>query len=543
MLRILRRIVALILFSVLTLFFLDFSKNLIPYLEPLVRIQFLPALLAHSFILLGILLVLTWLFGRFYCSFLCPMGILQDILARLGKTGSIFRKKDSDKRKKSCYEYHPAHNKFRWAFLIILILGFVTGLSILPALLDPYSAYGRIVTHLFRPLYLYGNNLLAQSGVKVNEHSLYAVEIVFRSGVFLVAVGTLLIVGFLAVRFGRLYCNTVCPVGTFLGILSRFSLFKVRLNAEKCKSCGMCARICKSSCIDIQNKIIDTSRCVDCFNCLGQCRFDALSYRWGSPAKTPVSDVPASGSSAMPPADSSRRTFLSLLTALGTAICHHKVFALQADAPSDSSESGSSASKTVSSLEVPRGKDHRDSAISPPGSRSWKHLARHCTACHLCITKCPSNVLKPAFLEYGIGGMLQPTMSFEHGFCNYDCTVCGEICPNGALTPFTQEEKHTTQIGEVHLELELCITYHDGTSCGACAEHCPTGAVHMIPHKGALTIPELTPEWCVGCGACEYICPVRPIRAIHVEGHRVHQEAQIAPQKPQEEVKLDDFGF
>ena len=142
----------------------------------------------------------------------------------------------------------------------------------------------------------------------------------------------------------------------------------------------------------------------------------------------------------------------------------------------------------------------RQVPISPPGSLGHEHLGQHCTACHLCISKCPSRVLKPALLEYGLSGMMQPMMYFDKGFCNYDCTVCSDVCPNGAILPLSVEEKHRTQVGRVVFVEDFCIVHTDGTSCGACSEHCPTQAVSMIPYRDGLTIPHTNPQICVGCG-------------------------------------------
>jgi ferredoxin len=185
----------------------------------------------------------------------------------------------------------------------------------------------------------------------------------------------------------------------------------------------------------------------------------------------------------------------------------------------------------------------RKNAISPPGALSREHLQRHCTSCHLCIDKCPTQVLKPAFTEYGLGGMMQPMMYFEKGYCNYSCTLCSEVCPTGALKPLTVAEKHLTQVGQVVFVEDLCVVHTEGTNCGACAEHCPTQAVTMVPYKNELTIPHTNPEICVGCGGCEYICPVRPHRAIHVEANLEHKKAKPFDKGEKQKVEIQDFGF
>jgi len=180
--------------------------------------------------------------------------------------------------------------------------------------------------------------------------------------------------------------------------------------------------------------------------------------------------------------------------------------------------------------------------ITPPGSKGQEHLASHCTSCHLCVSKCPAHIIKPAFMEYGFGGIMQPTISFEKGFCNYDCTICGDVCPNEAIHPLTVEEKHRTQIGYVVFVKEDCIVYMDETSCGACSEHCPTQALSMVPYKDGLTIPKVDTDICVGCGGCEYVCPTTP-RAVHIEGNPVHKEAIPFHDPEQGELEIDGFGF
>lgn len=182
-------------------------------------------------------------------------------------------------------------------------------------------------------------------------------------------------------------------------------------------------------------------------------------------------------------------------------------------------------------------------AISPPGSVSAEHLLKRCTACHLCVAKCSSKVLKPAFMEYGVRGAMAPMMHFEKGFCNFDCVDCSNVCPNGALIPLSVEQKHRLQVGKVVFKPEICVVHTDGTSCGACSEHCPTQAVKMVPYKNGLTEPFIDEDICVGCGGCEYICPVRPQRAIYVKGNKVHQQAKAFVVEKKEEQEITDFGF
>jgi ferredoxin len=179
----------------------------------------------------------------------------------------------------------------------------------------------------------------------------------------------------------------------------------------------------------------------------------------------------------------------------------------------------------------------------PPGAINREHFTGICTACHLCVSACPTGVLQPSLFEYGFFGMMQPFMDYDTNFCNHECVRCTEVCPNGAILPLTKDMKLTTQIGIARFEKQNCVVYVDETSCGSCSEHCPTKAVRMVPYKGELTIPEITPDICVGCGACEYACPVTPFKAIVVDGHLQHQTAQKPPEETLEEKPLEDFPF
>lgn len=516
MLKKIRVVVSIVLFSLITLYFLDFAGLLPASFNFLTDIQFIPALLALNVIILVALLLLTLVFGRVYCSSICPMGIYQDMVAWLSKKY----------KKKKKYTYSKAKTILRWSVLSAVLIGFLFGFTFLLGLLDPYGAYGRMVTHVFRPAYLAGNNLMETIFTSFDNYTFYKAGI-YGLGVFstTVALITLIVIGYLAWRNGRTYCNTICPVGTTLGFISRFSLIKVYFEDEKCNMCGLCAMKCKASCIDSKNKQIDYSRCVNCFNCIETCNRSAMKYslialrRKKIADSAPVyTDLKETGT-----VDESKRRFLS--ATLVTSIAAGNLLAQQA-----------------SGGLMPKRELKRQTPISPPGAVSFDHLREKCISCHLCVSKCPSHVIKPAFLEYGLGGMMQPKLYFDHGFCNYDCTVCGDVCPTDALTKLSKEEKHHTQMGKVNFIKENCIVYYDETNCGACSEHCPTQAVHMVPYKGSLTIPETNQEICIGCGGCEYVCPAIPYKAIYVEGLSVQNTFEVKREEV-EDIKIDDFGF
>ena len=172
--------------------------------------------------------------------------------------------------------------------------------------------------------------------------------------------------------------------------------------------------------------------------------------------------------------------------------------------------------------------------MSPPGSISTEHFTSTCTACHLCISSCPTKVLQPSLTEWGMFNIFQPFMDYNTSFCNYECNVCSDVCPTGAIIPIIAEKKKLTQLGKAIFVKENCIVETENTACGACSEHCPTKAVQMVDYKNGLKIPEVTDKYCIGCGACEFACPVRPFKAIYVDAHLVHR---VAEKKPTE--KLD----
>ena len=532
MLRKTRITFSILFFTLITIFFLDFAEVLPQEFHVVAMIQFIPALLALNWIILVALLLLTFVFGRVYCSSICPMGVYQDIV-------SWIRKKTSNKKNKKRYKYKPALNILRWSFLGATLVAFLFGFSFLLGLLDPYSAFGRMAVHLFKPAYQAGNNLLADVFTHFGNNTFYRVGIYLLSLTStIIALITLITVGILAWRNGRIYCNSVCPVGTALGFISKYALYQIRFDSEKCTLCGSCSRNCKASCIDFKNMTVDGSRCINCFNCIESCKESGLKYRRVIARSTATKQANNESRSAINTSLRAKRSNpiinrstkeaqqrrLFLTTLLITTYAAGKLF----------------AEKTLHL--GPKVDIKRRQPIMPPGATTIEQFSQKCTSCHLCVSKCPSRVIKPSFLEYGIGGMMQPMLDFDHRFCNYDCTLCADVCPTGALTHLTQETKHTTQIGVVQLYLENCIVYTDETNCGACSEHCPTQAVSMIPYKGSLTIPHIKQEICVGCGGCEFICPSKPYKAIFVEGVTKHVTIELEHDEVKE-YEIDGFGF
>ena len=488
MLRKIRLTLAILFFGLITLLFLDFTGTIHAWFGWMAKIQFLPAVLALNVAVIVFLVALTLIFGRVYCSVICPLGVLQDLFGWMGK-----------KQKKNRYSYSPAKNWLRYGVLVLFVAALMAGVGSFVALLAPYSSFGRIASNLLAPIYGWGNNLLAYFAERMDSYAFYETEVWIASlPTFIIAVVTLVVLIVLAWRGGRTYCNTICPVGTVLGVLSRFSWLAPVIDTEKCNACGLCARNCKASCIDSKNHQIDYSRCVACMDCIEKCNKGAISYR---PRKKQAK--------AAPVVDESRRSALTATAILATTSL------LKAQ---EKKRDGGLA--VIEDKVVPE----RKTRLVPPGALSIKNFEQHCTACQLCVSVCPNDVLRPST---GLLTLMQPEMSYENGYCRPECTKCSDVCPAGAIKPITREEKSSRQIGHAVWIKKNCIMHEDKVDCGKCKDACPTGAIQIVvnescPNKCKNVV--VNTERCIGCGACEHLCPVRPLSAIYVEGHEVHRE-------------------
>ena len=458
-----RIILALAFWVGITLLFLGIPE-LAKWLGWMPKMQFLPAVLAVNLTTIAIVIVSCLLIGRIYCSTVCPLGVMQDGISHI----SVFVKRMRGNRRP--FRHRKEIKWLRYGIWVLFVLAIVFGFQSFVAVLAPYSAYGRIVNSILN----------------------------FNAGTVLIAaVATLLLTGILAWFTGREYCNEVCPVGTTLSFFSRFAIFRPVIDAEKCKNCKVCENNCKAGCIDIANHKIDYSRCVDCFDCLGNCKFDALhlkNYYKKSSLRTAEE-----GSSSVNP----RRAFIA-----GAAM---GLTAVALGAQNKKKDGGYAAVEDKLALE-------RETPLTPPGSASIKDFYRRCTACQLCIAACPNGVLRPSSsLEH----LMQPEMGFEKGYCRPECTKCSEVCPSGAIIAITREEKTQYHVGSASIDRGLCVA-EQGTKCGNCARHCPTGAIQMVQSPDGYMVPSVDAAVCIGCGACENLCPSRPVSAITVNGRHNH---------------------
>ena len=490
MLKKIRTILAVVFFTLITLLFLDFTGTLHHWFSWMAKIQFLPAVLALNVGVIIALVLLTFVFGRIYCSIICPLGVFQDVLARLN-------------RKKNKYSYSKALSWLRYTMLGVMVVALLAGIGSVFQLLAPYSAYGRIATMIFQPLWKIGNNLLASIADHLDSYAFYHVEQVAVSlAVLIVAIVTFIVLAILAWRNGRTYCNTICPVGTVLSFVARFSFLKIHFDLDKCKNCSLCSKNCKASCIDFKTHTVDYSRCVVCGDCIESCKFGALRYD----NKRIHQKAQAEGGAI----DTSKRSFLVASALLTTAALAQK---------KDKVMDGGLAE--LEDKVAPK----RLTPLTPPGSLAHWHFARHCTGCQLCVSECPNHVLRPST---DLMHFMLPEMSYERGYCRPECTRCSEVCPAGAIHLIDKEEKTSIQIGHAVWIKKNCVILTDEVECGNCARHCPSGAIEMLPldenNEESPMVPAINENACIGCGACEYVCPSRPFSAIYVEGHEVHRK-------------------
>ena len=291
---------AAVTFTLITLLFLDLTGSLHAWLGWLAKIQFWPAVLALNVAVVAGLLILTLIFGRIYCSVICPLGIMQDIISALHGI-----------RKRNRFSFSPEKRWLRYGVLVVFLASCVAGINVIVSLLAPYSSYGRMVNSILRPVWTAGNNVLASLAERMDSYAFYSVDVWMRSlPTLIIAAATFVIIAVLAWRGGRTYCNTICPVGTILSFFARFSWFKVSIDGNKCVSCRLCEKNCKASAIDVKTGRIDYSRCVVCGNCIGKCNKDAIRYIHPAKAEAHKAEAKHEGGNENGSVDSGRRSFL-----------------------------------------------------------------------------------------------------------------------------------------------------------------------------------------------------------------------------------------
>ncbi len=526
-LRRIRIAVSLFLFLSMLFLFLATGRGILdPVANVLLHLQLLPSLLSFfalffSITTLGFVLIilLTLVFGRVYCSSICPLGTFQDIMIAFSR---LFKS-----RKNRRFNYTSNRKRLlRYGVLAATLIFWISGSLFLINLLDPYSNFGKISVSLFKPAYIWITNSAAflLEGLDIfliSPRSMHTLpfDVILVSGI------VFLVISIMAVWRGRLFCNTLCPAGSILGLLSLKPLYRIVFNEKECTFCRKCEWVCKAECLNSRTHEVDYSRCINCFNCFSACPNEGLQYKPVFALNKTEVKQPLEGKASP---DEKRQFMLTLVTGMLSIPLISK---LARSRPVHTDQPGM----------VPI---ENQKVVTPPGSLSHDHFTSNCIACYLCVSACPTKVIVPSFFDYGLAGFMQPKLDYHKNFCNFDCVRCTEVCPTGAITKQSEEEKKLIKIGDVRFLAESCIVTVNRTDCGACSEHCPTKAVQMVPYEDGLFIPEVYPEICVGCGACEYACPTTPFKAIYVTGLPVHQEAvPIEDADGPREDDADDFPF
>lgn len=421
------------------------------HLAPLAKVQFWPSVAGGAILTATILAIVTILFGRWYCSVLCPLGILQD-------AAFIFHRK---RRQASA-------GKVQWIFRAIFALAFVAlgACGFGYALLEPYGIFGRIFT--------------TAAGASL--------------GVVIFA---------LAVWRGRIWCNWVCPVGTLLGLLSKCLPTGLKIDPSKCIGCKKCERNCRASAITISGKggQVDATKCVQCRDCTVLCPKGAISSFKAAQGGNAAAEPPQEGIT--------RREFI-----IGSAAT---LATLAVKAADEKTVDGGFAD-----ISWP-GVDKRNASLKPAGAHSISNFTSRCVGCQLCVKECPNHVLRPSMR---LRDFMQPEMAFDKGFCTPDCTRCSQVCPAGAIQPVTAEEKATIHIGHAQWHSDRCLAATEGVNCTACFRHCPVNAIKRVRGKEGSLIPVVDTFACIGCGACEHVCPARPMPGMTIKAFEHHREAR-----------------
>jgi MauM/NapG family ferredoxin protein len=477
---------------------LDYPVTYFFQLDPLIWIT--SFLSGHQWIkgfgwALGIV-ALTFFLGRIFCGFICPLGTLHHMVSYIRPA--------LKKQKMIQANQKHASQRFKYFLLILFLVSAVLGLN-LTGLLDPMAFFFRSLALAVLPGIGTGIkellDLAAQSDIKILNYISYSGEVLvspvfgygyqaFKSAWFMGIV--FLFILFLNRIRPRFWCRTLCPLGALLGILGRFSILRLEKDLEKCTNCSLCLQCCPGAASPIPGLKWDASECMYCFNCFNACPEDAIVFKLGwRPEVSKKTDM-------------GRRALLGgLLAGLSFPFFGRLDGRLH----------------TVSDARL----------IRPPGSLPEKDFLKLCQRCGLCMKVCPTNAINPALTEAGMAGFWTPNLIMTQGYCEYTCTLCGGVCPTGAIRKLSVKEKiqSPVSIGSAYVDRGRCLPWSGNGPCIVCEEHCPTSpkAIRLKEEQSfglsdgkavRVKLPYVDLERCVGCGICEFKCPVKGNPAIRV---------------------------
>ena len=445
-----------------------------------------------------LIIVITLLFGRVFCNWICPYGTLHQFV------GWIFNVNNGKDRIDS-NEYRPMYY-FKYAILVVFLLMASMG-SLQIGLLDPICLMYRTFATVIAPMTDMTIDVISLQAANAGLDTRVLDGLKFAPGVeSRVFIGSfwigLIMVGLLGANIviPRFFCRVLCPLGALLGVISRYSLFRINRDVHKCTDCNLCLTRCEGA-ADPMGKV-RLSECFSCMNCIDDCPEDALSFTM----------VGLDTKQVVPGPDMSRRKL---------------VFA---------SISGLLAYPLIKNDGVNIDKSFSPDLIRPPGSCEESEFLAKCIKCDQCINACPTNVLQPAtFQQGGLESLWTPVMEFRIGHCQLKCTMCTEVCPTGAIKKITTEEKlgkgdyekdGPIRLGTAFFDMGRCLPHAMEIPCVVCEEVCPTSpkaiqtkdeeVMDVYGNIIVLNKPFMVPDLCIGCGICETECPIKDERAVYV---------------------------
>ena len=440
-----------------------------------------------------LIIAATMVFGRFFCSFVCPFGTLHHM------TGSI---RPALKGKAMINANKTNNNRrIKYFLLIAFIAAAAVGFNY-AGLMDPISFLFRsLAVSIFPAMGIGLRNFfeaLAFSDIKMFNYLGYGLEALaapifgyenkaFQTG-WVIGILFLIILFLNRIR-PRFWCRVLCPLGALLGVFSRFTLLTLEKDETKCTHCGACVKACQGAASPEPGLQWQNAECLLCFNCTNACKEDALAFRFKKPSpKIMKTDI-------------GRRAVMGGLVA-GVSL------------------------PLLGRLDGRLSKVSSSKLIRPPGSLPETEFLDRCQRCGLCMKVCPTNVINPALSEAGLAGFWTPTLNMTLGYCEYTCTLCTSVCPTGAIAELTAKKKIETpvRIGSAYIDRGRCLPWNGNSACIVCEEHCPTSPkaiyfkkdVIMRPdgEKIDVQLPFVDLKRCVGCGICEFKCPVKGKPAI-----------------------------
>ena len=437
----------------------NWSQNVLSFQLGPEIIRLISGFAAMSVLGLAIILIIVVVFGRIYCSTICPLGFLQDISIWIGKMFAI----------KSKWVINSKKNLklVRIGILVGIVVLILAGSAIAVGLIEPFTIFSR---------FLYFLKMLFN---RLGSLSFWPVLIILTS---------ILLVFIPALKFGRFFCSWICPVGTVMWGLSPISIFRFKINQSACNHCNKCLASCKSGAISSQTKEIDQALCVGCFNCVSVCNQSAVKIA-PEIVSTKHKVIVNKHNSDPKGFTASRRKFLAQTGSflLATAIPINVV---------------------ANWIDFKSTKDQLY-PVFPLGVKNISQFLTKCTGCMLCAQKCPSGIIKPSTGSLTSSPIL-PILNFEHNYCLEDCVACSQVCPTGALKEVFQEKKKTTKMASLELNLKDCIVVAEGLECAICAEICPVKAIEMKRNsEQQIALPSVLQDLCNGCGKCLFRCPVK----------------------------------